>query len=334
MTVGVLAFTAQGFALGERLCAGLSAAGYVPELTRCGDRLLGVWTAEHFASDGALVYIGAAGIAVRAVAPYVKAKTSDPAVLVIDEGGRFVIPLLSGHIGGANRLAGLLAGLIGAVPVITTATDGRGVFAVDTWAGENGIRIVNPARIKAVSAKLLAGETVRLKSDFPVEGPLPEGVALSPDVCDVALTIRPEGPEDALCLVPPVLTLGVGCRKGIPAAELEAAFEALLKAAGCRAEAVGRVCSIDLKAREPGLLAFCQKHGLPLDTFSADALAAARGDFPSSEFVRSVTGVGNVCQRSAVLGSGGALFGEKYAGGGVTMALAAAPYTVRFMEEV
>ena len=128
-----------------------------------------------------IVFVGAAGIAVRAVAPYLMGKAYDPAVIVIDEQGKFVIPLLSGHLGGANALAVRLAEGLGAVPVLTTATDGRQVFAVDTWAKAHDCAVVEPHYIKYVSGALLRGETVGVRSDFPVDGLLPAHIDLKRD---------------------------------------------------------------------------------------------------------------------------------------------------------
>ena len=134
------------------------------------------FTRRCFAGCDAIVFIGAAGIAVRMIAPLVKAKDTDPAVLVIDEKGRFVIPILSGHIGGANALAMRLATLLHATPVITTATDVNGVFAVDVWATQNGCAIPDTQHIKAVSAALLVGQSVGVQSYFGICGTLPMGV--------------------------------------------------------------------------------------------------------------------------------------------------------------
>lgn len=213
--------------------------------------------------------------------------------------------------------------------MITTATDVRGCFPVDQWARRQGLGVENPERIKRVSARVLAGEAVRLKSDFPISGALPEGVELSEKgPWEVEVSIRPRG-EDTLRLVPPAAVLGVGCRRGTGREALEAAFQALLAREGLSPLAVGKVCSIDLKGDEPGLLEFCGARGLGLETYSAPVLAAVPGDFPASDFVRKVTGVDNVCQRAAVLGSGGGrLLGEKYQGEGITMALAVGGFSL------
>ena len=333
MSIAIIAFTASGYALGEKLKAHLSPSGREVLLYRCRTGKLDDWVGEHFPSAQGLVFIGAAGIAVRGIAPYVNSKTSDPAVVVIDEMGRFVIPLLSGHMGGGNRLAGEIADILGAIPVITTATDCNGLFSIDAWAGEHKIRIINPERIKEVSMGLLEGKSIRLRSLFPVEGKLPEGFIDDKEEYDVILTIYTGGGEKALRLVPPVLTLGLGCKKDVPFQVIEEAFHRLLKEAGCYEEAVCRVCSIDMKAGEAGILDFCEAHSLPFQTFSVVQLKKVRGDFTPSPFVEKVTGVDNVCERSAVLGSGGELLVKKHGGSGVAMALGLAPYRIKFSEE-
>ena len=118
MKMAVLAFSDTGHALGKRIQAHFDGAA----LSRCEGGGLEAWTEAHFVYD-ALVFIGACGIAVRAIAPHVKSKLTDPAVVVCDEAGRFAISLLSGHVGEANFLAERIAGHIGATPVITTASE-------------------------------------------------------------------------------------------------------------------------------------------------------------------------------------------------------------------
>ena len=297
MSRAYLAFTAKGEALARRLAEALPGS-----VSRCGgDVTLKGWTAEHFAQDEALIFVGAVGIAVRAIAPHCRSKAADPAVVVVDEGGNFAVPLLSGHLGGANALARALAKACGAVPVITTATDVNGLFAVDLWAKAQNCAVLEPECIKRVSGALLAGQTVRYWSPWPVAGETPAG---------------------ALHLVPRIGVLGVGCRRGTTAQQLEEAFAAFCAASDLSPVAVCAAASIDLKKDEPGLAEFCKVHGWPITFYPADELRAVPGQFTPSAFVASVTGVDNVCERSAVKASGGTLLLPKTAGGGVTLALA------------
>lgn len=321
-TIAILAFTQTGFALAQRLAEAMGG-----EAARCGGEVrLQEWTQEHFSRYDALVYVGAAGIAVRAIAPHLASKTTDPAVVVVDETGRFAIPILSGHLGGANALACRIARSCGGVPVLTTATDVNGRFAVDLWAKRQNCVILNPAQIKTVSAKILADGTVRVCSDVPVSGKPPHGVAVvSARPWDVRVSWYHQNDEE-LHLVPRVAVLGIGCRKGVSSQKLEEAFMHFLQKTGLCEKAICKVASIDLKKQEPGLAAFCAAHDWPFVTYPASQLAEVPGDFTPSTFVSSVTGVDNVCERSAVLAAGGPLIIKKTAGEGVTFAVACMPF--------
>ena len=326
-----LAFTDRGEALAEKLAGVLGG-----ETARAGRDLdLGTWTEAAFREKRALIYVGAVGIAVRAIAPFLRHKAEDPAVLAVDETGRYVIPLLSGHLGGANALARKLAAVTGGEAVITTATDLHGVFAVDLWAKKQNMTVRQPARIRTVSAKLLAGQMILLDCRWKIHGAEPEKVrrlqndgirevASSDTECTDADVLVDY--HDAVCsglqLVPRILHLGVGCRKGTSAEVLEAGLERFCRERGILPEAIRSAASIDLKSGEKGLLRFCREHDWPIRFYTADELRRAEGHFSGSEFVRSVAGVDNVCERAAVLRSGGKLTETKYAQNGVTFALA------------
>ena len=114
----------------------------------------------HSGKKTLLVFVGAVGIAVRLIAPFLLKKTSDPAVICVDDGGNFVVPVLSGHVGGANEAALFLSGRLGAVPVITTSTDVNGKWAYDSWCVAHGVKIENPGIIKDVSGRVLRGEKI------------------------------------------------------------------------------------------------------------------------------------------------------------------------------
>ena len=344
MNIALTAFTSRGAELAGRLAKGLTEDGHscslwvperlAPETGLPGYRSLGPWTGERFADSDALLFVGASGIAVRAIAPYVRDKFTDPAVVSVDETGRFAVPLLSGHVGGANDLARLVARRTGGTAAVSTATDVNGRFAVDQWAREQGFFLDGREGAKRVSAALLAGISVGLESDFPIQGPLPQGVVEGPAEAGIALTLDPEKRPfpHTVRLIPPVLHLGIGCRRGTPAVTIAKAVEGVFRSRHLSLKGVAAVCSIDLKKDEAGLLAFCQGLGLPLTTYSAGELSAVPGDFTPSPFVHGVTGVDNVCERAAVR-RGGSLIVPKQAGEGVTVAVSQVPLAIRFSEK-
>lgn len=320
MKLAFLAFTEKGFALAGSLAQALGGS-----VMRCGKPdSLSDWTQKHFAQDDGLVFVGAVGIAVRAIAPYIQKKWKDPAVVAVDECAQFAVPLLSGHLGGANRLARAVSAVCGAQAVITTATDVNGVFAVDEWARCQGLSVMDPQHIKLISGKLLAGGSVKVYSPYPIEGECPTGVEVTQTLpADVAVSVREE--EAVLSLVPKTVVLGVGCRKGTLQGTLESVLERFLQENKLHIESICTVASIDLKKEEPGLLAFCRSHGWEFRTCTAQELRQTPGEFTPSAFVSQITGVDNVCERSAVFVSGGSLFAKKFAVDGVTMAAAEKP---------
>ena len=320
--IAIAAFTERGMCLAETL--GTALGGTLRRIG--GDGLsLREWTAENFPDKEALIFVGAAGIAVRAVAPYVRSKAEDPAVLCVDETGRFAVPLLSGHLGGANSLAQRVAALTGGTAVITTATDLTGAFAVDLWAVKQGMTVLHPERIRQISSAVLRGEIISVFSPYAVTGPCPAQLRLAERAEDAAVLISFRKEEtDALQLVPRTLTLGIGCRRGTAAETLERQFSRFCRMCGILPQAIGSAATIDLKQEEEGLLCFCRSHGWNPVFYSAEELRAAEGSFTASRFVEDRTGVDNVCERAAVLRSGGVLTEKKYASEGVTFALAEA----------
>ena len=216
MNIRLISFTDRGEALAKLLAEALGGTA---------DRGIKVseWTERYFGEAEALIFVGAAGIAVRSVAPHLKNKALDPAVVVVDEGGRFAIPILSGHLGGANDLARRIGEICGSLPVITTATDVSGKFAVDEWARRQNFALLEPERILPVSARILKGETVTVTSDFPISGACPSGVRLAEDGFVKVGICRDE--SSALHLVPGIGVLGVGCKRGTTRETLEAVFE-------------------------------------------------------------------------------------------------------------
>ncbi len=273
------------------------------------------------------IFIMAAGIVVRALAPLVKDKTVDPAVVVLDEGGRFVISLLSGHLGGANDLARRIAGYAGAEAVVTTASDVQGRLSLDLWAEENDLFVEDPERLKGLSARIVNGERIRLKMEGAfTPGELPEEFAVveSAEEADVIITHRLLS-TDALLLRPKSLILGIGCNRGTGEEEIEEAVRTVLLQNGLSYRSVRGVATIDLKRDERGLLEFAGRRGFGIDFFTGDelnSLATARG-IGGSDAVRSATGAVAVAEPAAILAAGtDTLLVSKQKMGNVTVAVA------------
>lgn len=341
MGILLISFTDQGAETARRLAEGLSGTW-----VRSSELSVSVseFTRKAFLEKNALVFVGAVGIAVRMIAPYIKDKATDPAVVAVDELGRFAIPLLSGHLGGANELAYAAAKILGAVPVVTTATDLHHAFAVDLFAKENHLAIENMTEAKRVSAAVLAGEAIGFFSDFPVEGPVPKEltpgrwqkrniyITQAAEQWPQEITEKLQKPRAAkegvflLRLFPKTAVLGMGCRKGVSREAVLAAAKEAVRKAGISPFSLRCLASIDLKREEPALCFLAEKWKLPFFCFPAKELEQIEGDFSESAFVQEITGVGNVCERAAVAGCGqpSVLLAGKTAVDGVTAAVASA----------
>jgi cobalt-precorrin 5A hydrolase len=330
----IFAFTDKGCALSQSVIKILSDNDYAC-LVQTTDKLaekyglaafgrIGRAAGEAFQTREVLVFIGGCGIAVRAIAPYIADKATDPAVIVIDDNGKFVVPILSGHIGGANALGAAIAEKLGAVSVITTATDVNKKFSPDAWAAANGLAIGDMDIAKAVSAGILTDD-IPLKCDFPLRGALPNGVVMgNSGSLGIYISYKTAQPfERTLRLIPRVLHVGIGCRKNIDGQSILELLADVFKTNCWDMAAIKSVSSIDIKRGEAGLLRACEKLKITPAFYSAAELAAVPGGFTESEYVRSVTGVDNVCERAAVLASGGGrLVILKTARNGVTVAVA------------
>ncbi len=436
------------------------AANIVPKLTVS----LSDWVETQFVSCDLLVFVGACGIAVRKIAPFIKDKKSDPAVLVVDDMGGNVISLLSGHIGNANAWTCLVADGIGANPVITTASDCHGKIAIDMFAVNNGLVITDFTLAKDIESALLDGEKIRLIIDedcaVKLAGDVPEefinieneisensretdnscknildkvetekeeekpdkiGITKEKDKAEKAASVKekdkaekaasvkekdkaeksetvknkektekdeiekdkykPEKSEirkiifkkeeneanrtvstksminqianetnkftirigikdsysdlheenDELMLVPRNIVLGVGCRRGKEKQEIVNMIRKFLRLNNISEKAIFTIASIDLKKDEEGLILAAEEFNAKTRFFSADELGKVESVSESSEFVKKITGVDNVCERAAILGSDfGRLICTKYKEDGVTVAAAIMERSISF----
>ncbi len=306
---------------------------------------------RYFDKVDGMIFFAATGIAVRCIAPCVRSKTKDPAVLVVDEMGKFCISLLSGHMGGANALAKRVSEMIGAVPVITTATDVENKFSVDDFARKYDLQIPDMNRVKQISANILQGHPIILQrfsygcfyishledtlleeagGDVVSDGEYQEadyGNRENSIVNKLRIGYEVLGADqaDTVSLIPRILVLGIGCKKGTDAEIIGQAVKSCFEENALYEEGICKAASIDLKKEEEGLLEFCRERKIPFVTYSSQELNLVEGEFTASAFVEKVTGVSNVCERSAIAAcynGKGRLLVKKYEYHGVTVAVA------------
>lgn len=342
----IITFTHEGMKVAKKASEAMDGEVIIYCHQRCADTYkneavpfvaVGSVIKSEFAVSDRILFVCAVAIAVRTIAPYLKSKVTDPAVLVADEGGKYLISLLSGHIGRANEWCSKLAVRIGAMPVITTATDARGMFAVDIFATEHNMRIVNPVMIKDISGRILNNEPVGITGNDKYKNLLKvteerwngqikytdnsnneyeSGVQIITGKDDKIVFKR------TLKLVPQELAVGIGCKKGKSAHEIERAVKKTFDKAGLLLEAIAVVASVDRKADEAGIIEFARKCKVQYKTYTPEYLRDVEGDFVSSAFVEEQIGVGNVCERSAgAASSGGEKLVGKTADNGVTVAI-------------
>lgn len=324
MKYAVISVSKTGALLGQEVRKGITGEGtcYEREGSESGGEAVYfkrtfALTDEIFSQYDGILYIMASGIAVRAIAPHVVSKASDPAVLVMDERGQHCISLLSGHLGGANAWTREVAAAVGADPVITTATDVHGRTAPDDAARILHMRVEPLAALKPVNSAIAAGKPVFWYLDPSCDGAASIekrfaalGVTLSTDpsaVGDAKAVVavtenHPDFKVPTVYLRPKNLFVGIGCKRGTEESLIQSAFDQAMERAGTYPYQVKALASVDLKADEVGLLKFAETMGLPIHFYRAEELRKCGEEHhvKISEFVQKTIGVGNVCESAAL----------------------------------
>lgn len=287
---------------------------------------------KYFDIKGKIVFVGACGIAVRMIAAFIVDKLTDSPVVVIDEKGTNVIPILSGHVGGANELAVYLANILNATPIITTATDINNKFAVDIFAKENSLTIVNKEDIAKVSAKVLKNYKILIYIDDKIscfEEYRKNAEAYSKDVdivydkesADVVISNIPC--ENGMWLKPKEYIFGIGCKRGTSKEDIENYLLDKCQENNISINDIRAIVSIDVKKNETGIIEFCSKNDIPFITYTKKELLSVEGDFTGSSFVLEKVGVDNVCERAVAkyLGNRGKIIMKKNSFSGITLSI-------------
>lgn len=343
MNIDIYAFSSNGAKLCDKIIEGMSehnVEAFVPERyvsfaqsvkLRAGN--LYESTEKSFKEKNCIIFVGAVGIAVRSIAPFVRSKKHDPAVICIDERGINVISLLSGHIGGANQLTLRIAKIIGGNPVITTATDINGKFAVDEWANNKNLHIMSLKSARDIAADILEGQKIGLKSDFKIISEVPDEIDENQEKIGICISLNSNVKpfDNTLNLIPKIISVGIGCRKDANFITVYNAIKDVLAENNISHFAIKCLNSIDLKNDEEGIIKAAEIFKVPFNTYTKDELNEIEGQFSESNFVKSVAGVDSVCERAAVIGSSSnRLIINKTIKNSVTVAAAIDEYTVDF----
>ncbi|MFA9422589.1 MAG: cobalt-precorrin 5A hydrolase, partial [Sedimentibacter sp.] len=346
MKIDLYAFSGNGAKLCDKIIDGLKGydvKAYAPERhvsSACNVMIrqenLYTSTEKSFKEKNCIVFVGAVGIAVRAIAPFLESKKTDPAVICVDEKGLNVISILSGHMGGANRLTKKIAEIIGGNPVITTATDINGKFAVDEWASNKNMHILNLKSARDVAVEILEGKKIGLVSDFNIDGDIPEEIDMAENnigIC-VSLNGNKKPFNNTLNLIPIIISVGVGCRKGTDSNTIYNAIKDVLGENKISCFAIKSINSIDLKKDEAGIKGASEIFKVPFYTYTKEELNEIEGKFSNSDFVKSIAGVDSVCERASMIGNIGnkskRLIISKTIKNSVTVAVSIDNYTIDF----
>lgn len=274
-----------------------------------------------FETNKRIVFISSTGIAVRLAAPYLIDKTVDPAIVVIDDLGRYVISLISGHLGGANELAAELSQLLECQAIITTASDGRNIEAVDMFAKRNNLLIDSMEAAKKITAMMLEGKKLRLVSEPPLTLSYKH---LSSEEYEASIYVTSkQDVSDTLpyCILRPQnINIGLGCRRGKTKAEILDAIEQVCISNNICMKSIKTVATVDVKSHEEGILEACEELECPVTIFDRNAIAEVEHLFAPSEFVKSQIGVTSVCEPCAYL-AGGEIIVPKTTVNGITVAV-------------
>lgn len=328
MKCAIISVTNHGAVLGNKLSDSLVALNHkVTVFAKKGRNplqavsyeSLSALTREIFAHYEGLIFIMATGIVVRVIAPFVKDKRIDPAVVVMDEQGTFAISLLAGHIGGGNELATLIGHTMGARPVITTATDVSGKPAVDVLAVKLNRNIEPFSQLKLLNGALVNGDKVVFfidktldNQEFYRERAKEVGVelrdlnCLTTTPCDAAVLITDQTmalEKLHLYVRPMELAVGIGCRRGTTAEEIMTALKDACYQIGASTQQIRIIGSTVVKQDEAGLLAVIEDLAVPSVFFNNEELQQCIDDneLEVSSFVKKQIGVGNVCAAAAIL---------------------------------
>jgi cobalt-precorrin 5A hydrolase len=324
--------------LDDRECQIYTKEKYANETTKIIATDIGSFMGSIIGEYQIICCIMATGIVVRAIAPHLEHKSSDPGILVMDTNGEFVISLLSGHLGGANDAARLVAKRLGAQAVITTGTDVKGTMAVDVLAQKINCTIDNFTDAKDVTALILNGDPIALVNQENCDLDaviLPKNIEMVADLTDLNNLNKYQGvimttldtkkaalPIPSVKLVPKKLVLGVGCRRDTPGDRIIQAIQETLVSLNLNEKGIKSLATIGLKADEPGIIEACTFFAAKKVIIPNEMVQMVQSRFEASDFVFKTTGLYAVSEPCGFVASGfGKCLLEKQKLGGITLSV-------------
>lgn len=276
-------------------------------------------TKECFKKYKAIVFLSSTGIAVRAISKYLKGKDVDPAVIVVDVCNNFTISLVSGHLGGANKLTYEISNVLGNIPVITTATDNMDLIAPDILAKNNNLIIEDLKKAKVIAGRLVNKETVYFK-DNEKKIDCPKGYIETEDLKDntVWITNSLKEKDNVLKLIRKNIILGIGCRKDTDSKKLSDFVSSVLLENNLDKRSVKLIASIDVKKNEKAILDLAKELNSKLKFYTKEEIMTVEEKYEGSAFVKATVGVSSVSEPVVDL-SGGEIIIEKIKNNGMTL---------------
>lgn len=334
MKIACLSFTEKGKELGDKLESLTKVdTGYTIHHYSNGEIDGGIRNiiANIWNEYRGIIFISSTGIAVRIINPYIKDKTIDPAVVVVDDLGKFSISLLSGHLGGANELAQWIGEKINTIPVITTASDNRKIEAVDLFVEKNNYYIEDMKSVTKITAMMVNGKTIGFYSeedkiiDYPNIMTLDSLDYLDPKI-EGLIIVSSQEMEFTNIKIPYVIlrprniNIGIGCRKGVEGRRIIEAIESCLMKVKLSNKSINAIGTVEVKKNEKGIIEAAEYFNCPMKIFTIDEIKEVEDKFDKSQFVKDTIGVYSVSEPSAYL-LGGKLITRKSKHNGITISI-------------
>ncbi len=344
MKVCILAFSIKGCILSDKIELYLEEEGH-EVVSYASDKVavmagkeaigrLEACVAGLFYETDAIIFVGSCETAIRAVAPFVRSRATDPAVISVDELGQNVVSLLSGQMITSNELAFNIADQLAATPVITNGAGRNAVFTVEAFARKNHLYVVESVLAREISAELLYGNPVGFECDYYIEGNVPESLGGGDDIESgifVSTDLLSNPFRNTLHLVPKNIIIGLACSPGTKAADIEHFMYSNLEKYHIPVSRVGRICSLHALDEEPGIAEVAESMNIKYQTYSDETLLELDGNYSEDDPVGDIFNVDHASERCALRGShGGKLIIKTQLTNGISMAAAVKKLTIRF----